>query len=139
MRNGKILLVLLKTAIFTAIVPYAVGLWLPTEVRSAFSESAIRIEPERWKIILRRLLLICRSCDLSVLRLGLQRERPGQAGADRSTQKSRGEWALSFCSQSDVRWRVFADNFSRCAFLVVPCCSLSGACCYVRSTVHRAV
>jgi len=46
------LLVLLKTAIFTAIVPYAVGLWLPTQVPSAFSESTIGIEPERWKIIL---------------------------------------------------------------------------------------
>jgi protein-S-isoprenylcysteine O-methyltransferase Ste14 len=57
MRNGKILLALLKTAIFTTIVPYAVGLWLPTQVQSAFSESTIRIEPERWKIILSLLLL----------------------------------------------------------------------------------
>jgi protein-S-isoprenylcysteine O-methyltransferase Ste14 len=46
------LLVLLQTAIFTAIVLYAVGLWLPTQVPSAFSESTIGIEPERWKIIL---------------------------------------------------------------------------------------
>ena len=56
MRNGKILLVLLRTAIFTAIVPYTVGLWLPTQVHRAFSESPFRIEPERWQIVLRLLL-----------------------------------------------------------------------------------
>ena len=28
MRNGKTVLVLLRTTIFTAIVPYTVGLWL---------------------------------------------------------------------------------------------------------------
>ncbi len=53
----KILLVLLRTAIFTAIVPYTVGLWLPTQVHSAFDESFIRIEPERWQKILSLLLL----------------------------------------------------------------------------------
>ena len=39
MPSGKMLLVLLKTAIFTAIVPYAVGLWLKTQVQGAFRES----------------------------------------------------------------------------------------------------
>jgi protein-S-isoprenylcysteine O-methyltransferase Ste14 len=58
MRNGKILLVLLRTAIFTAIVPYTVGLWLPTRVHRAFSESPFRSEPERWQIILSLLLLL---------------------------------------------------------------------------------
>ena len=48
---------LVEDGIFTAIVPYAVGLWLPTQVQSAFSESTIRIEPERWRIILSLLLL----------------------------------------------------------------------------------
>ena len=57
MRNGKILLDLLRTAIFTAIVPYTVGWWLPTQVHRAFSESPFRIEPERWQIVLRLLLL----------------------------------------------------------------------------------
>ena len=58
MRNGTMLLAPLKTAILTAIVPYAVGLWLPSQVQSAFRESPIRIEPERWKIILSLLLLL---------------------------------------------------------------------------------
>jgi hypothetical protein len=39
MQNGKVLPILLKTAIFTAIVPYAVGLWLPTQANHAFDES----------------------------------------------------------------------------------------------------
>ena len=58
MRNGKILLVLLRTAIFTAIVPYTVGLWLPTQAHRAFSEAPFRVEPERWQIILSLLLLL---------------------------------------------------------------------------------
>jgi protein-S-isoprenylcysteine O-methyltransferase Ste14 len=36
MQNGKILLILLKTAIFTAIAPFIVGLWLPTQLHRAF-------------------------------------------------------------------------------------------------------
>ena len=43
MRNGKTLLVLLRTAIFTAIVPYTVGLWLPTQAHRAFSEAPFRV------------------------------------------------------------------------------------------------
>jgi protein-S-isoprenylcysteine O-methyltransferase Ste14 len=35
MQNGKIRLIVLKTAIFTAIVPFIVGLWLPTQVHRA--------------------------------------------------------------------------------------------------------
>ncbi len=58
MRNGKTLLVLLRTAIFTAIVPYTVGLWLPTQAQRAFSEAPFRVEPERWQIILSLLLLL---------------------------------------------------------------------------------
>ena len=58
MRNGKNLLVLLRTAIFTAIVPYTVGLWLPTQAHRAFSEAPFRVEPERWQIILSLLLLL---------------------------------------------------------------------------------
>src|SRR5713101_341879 len=57
-RNGKILLVLLRTAIFTAIVPYTVGLWLPTQVNRAFSESPVRIDPQQWQIILSLLSLL---------------------------------------------------------------------------------
>jgi protein-S-isoprenylcysteine O-methyltransferase Ste14 len=58
MRNGKILLVLLRTAIFTAIVPYTVGLWLPTQVNRAFSESPVPIDPQQWQIILSLLSLL---------------------------------------------------------------------------------
>ena len=58
MRNGTMLLVPLKTAIFTALAPYAVGLWLPSQVQSAFRESPVGIEPERSKIILSLLLLL---------------------------------------------------------------------------------
>ena len=58
MRNGKTLLVLLRTAIFTAIVPYTVGLWLPTQAHRVFSEAPFRVEPERWQIILSLLLLL---------------------------------------------------------------------------------
>ncbi len=57
MRNRKILPVLLRTAILTAIVSHTVGLWLPTQVHRAFSESPFRIEPERWQIVLSLLLL----------------------------------------------------------------------------------
>jgi protein-S-isoprenylcysteine O-methyltransferase Ste14 len=58
MRNGKTALVLLRTAIFTAIVPYTVGLWLPTQAHRAFSEALFRVEPEWWQIILSLLLLL---------------------------------------------------------------------------------
>ena len=58
MRNGKSLLVLLRTAIFTAMVPYTVGLWLPTQAHRAFSEAPFRVEPERGQIILSLLLLL---------------------------------------------------------------------------------
>jgi len=58
MQNGKVLPILLKTAIFTAIVPYAVGLWLPTQAHHAFDESPFRIEPERWRTILSLLFLL---------------------------------------------------------------------------------
>lgn len=58
MQNGKVLPILLKTAIFTAIVPYAVGLWLPTQANHAFDESPFRIEPERWRTILSLLFLL---------------------------------------------------------------------------------
>jgi protein-S-isoprenylcysteine O-methyltransferase Ste14 len=36
MQNAKIPLMLLKTAIFTAIAPFTVGLWLPTQLHRAF-------------------------------------------------------------------------------------------------------
>jgi len=52
MPKWKIFLILLRTAIFTAIVPYIVGLWLPTQVNRPFSESFIRIEPQLWQEIL---------------------------------------------------------------------------------------
>jgi protein-S-isoprenylcysteine O-methyltransferase Ste14 len=58
MRNGKTLFVLLRTAIFTAIVPYTVGLWLPTQAHRAFSEPPFLVESERWQIILNPLLLL---------------------------------------------------------------------------------
>src|SRR5579863_6170231 len=40
MNRGKILLVLLKTAIFTAVVPFTVGCWLPTRIHRAFDVSS---------------------------------------------------------------------------------------------------
>ena len=57
MPKWKIVLILLRTAIFTAIVPYGVGLWLPRQVNLPFSESPFRIEPCLWQIILGRLSL----------------------------------------------------------------------------------
>jgi protein-S-isoprenylcysteine O-methyltransferase Ste14 len=52
MQNGKIVPVLVRTAIFTAIVPYSVGLWLPDQVHRGFDRSPFRIEPELWQTIL---------------------------------------------------------------------------------------
>jgi protein-S-isoprenylcysteine O-methyltransferase Ste14 len=37
MNRGKILFVLCKTAIFTAVVPFTVGLWLPQRIHWAYS------------------------------------------------------------------------------------------------------
>jgi hypothetical protein len=77
MQNGKIVPVLLRTAIFSAIVPYSVGLWLPSQVHRGFDESPFRIEPKLWQTILSHLFLFVaaatyRWCtwDFSVKRLG---------------------------------------------------------------------
>src|SRR6266446_3796894 len=58
MPNWKIFLILLRTAIFTGIVPYIVGLWLPTQLHRAFHQSFFRVQPELWQEILSGALLI---------------------------------------------------------------------------------
>jgi hypothetical protein len=137
MRNGKTLLVLLRTAIFTAIVPYAVGLWLPTQAHRAFSQAPFRVEPERWQIILSLLLLLAGAAiylwcawDFSVKGLG----SPAPIEAPINLVLNPPLW---FCAKPDVRRSIFADNFPRGAFLVASYCSLSGARCYLRPTVQR--
>jgi protein-S-isoprenylcysteine O-methyltransferase Ste14 len=39
MHRGKILFVLFKTAIFTALVPYVIGFWLPGQVQRVYASS----------------------------------------------------------------------------------------------------
>ena len=81
-RNEKIVPVLLRTAIFAAIVPCTVGLWLPRRAHRAFSEAPFRVEPERWQINPKPVVVVGWGCDLFVVRVGLQRERPWLARSD---------------------------------------------------------
>ena len=57
MQNGKIVPVLLRTAIFTTIVPYSVALWLPSQVHRGFDEPPFRIEPELCQTMFSHLFL----------------------------------------------------------------------------------
>lgn len=76
MQDGKIPLIVLKTAIFSAIVPFAVGFWLPTQVHRAFDGprygrlDTLALIPSFILLGVGALIYLCCAWDFSVKGLG---------------------------------------------------------------------
>src|SRR5271165_1982254 len=57
MERGKIFWVLCKTAIFTAVAPYTLGLWVPKEIHRAYDSAQGMPTDDFWRLVLSGFLL----------------------------------------------------------------------------------